>query len=81
MNPLMNFNKIIQQYRMIQNSPKEINKLLLNSGRISPEHYEAIKDMSPAQTGQYLLSNGILGNGQISQMSQMIPQIRQMLGM
>ena len=79
MNPLMNFNQIISQYNAIKNNPKEINKILLNSGRISNEQYEAIKDMNPAQTGQYLLNNGLLGQGQVNQLSQMIPQIQQAL--
>lgn len=80
MNPLMNFNQIISQYNAIKNNPKEINKILLNSGRISQGQYDAIKDMSPAQTGQYLLNNGILQQGQMGQLTQMVSQIQQMMG-
>lgn len=83
MNPFQAFNNanlIMQQFNMMRNNPKEINKLLLNSGKISQEQYEAIKDMDPAQTGQYLLNNGVINRSQIDQLAQVVPQIRQMIG-
>ena len=80
MNPLLMFNQIVGQYNAIKNNPKEINKMLLNSGRISQEQYEAIKDMDPSQTGQYLMSNGVINQMQVNQLAQFIPQIRQMIG-
>ena len=80
MNPFRTFNKIIQQYNAIKGNPQEIGKLLLNSGRINQDHYNAIKDMnSPSQIGNYLMTNGILGQQQVNQVSQMVPQIQQML--
>ena len=80
MNPFQAFNQVIQQYNAIKNNPQEIGKLLLNSGRINQDHYNAIKDMnSPSQIGNYLINNGILGQQQAQQFSQVVPQIQQMM--
>ena len=75
-----NFSKIVSQYNAIKNNPQEISKLLLNSGKISQDHYDAIKGMSsPSQIGSYLMNNGLLGQQQMQHLSQMVPQIQGMI--
>lgn len=65
-----------QQVASLQQNPGQIGKMLLDSGKISEEHYKAIKDMrSPSQIGNYLMQNGVLNQQQIDQLSAMMPRM------
>ncbi len=80
MNSMSRMMDIAKQAKSLQNNPSQIGKLLLDNGKISKDHYEVIKDMkSPSQIGNYLMNNGLLEQNQVSQMSQIVPQVQQMM--
>lgn len=81
MNNMSRFMDIANKAKQLQGNPSGIGKLLLDNGRINQDQYNAIKDMqSPSQIGNYLMNNGILGQQQVNQMSQIVPQVQQMIG-
>ena len=78
--PMQRVMQLAQQAQQVQADPSQIGKILLESGRINNDTYNAIKEMkSPSQIGNYLLNNGILGQQQMNQLSQMIPQAQQFM--
>ena len=80
MNLLQTFSEVASKYNAMRTNPGELQKLLLNSGKINQEQYNIIKNYSPSQTGQFLMSNGILQQGQMGQLTQMANQLKQFMG-
>lgn len=79
-NPMQRLMQVARQAKKMQSNPSMIGKFLLDQGRIDKTTYEAIKDMkSPSEIGNYLMNNGILGQQQVNEMSQAIPQVQQMM--
>lgn len=74
MNPLMNnMATIVNHFRRAQGNPGYVRDLLLQSGRINQEAFDAMSGMSASQMANYLMDNGQLDRT-ASRMAQSIPQ-------
>ena len=65
MNPLFGnrygIGDVVRLYRQAKQNPAILNDLLVQNGRVDQNQMQAMNGMNPAQMGQYMASNGIMG--------------------
>ena len=65
MNPLFGnrygIGDVLRLYKQAKQNPAMLNDLLVQNGRIDQSQVQAMNGMNPAQMGQYLSQNGIMG--------------------
>ena len=52
---------VIRLYRQAKQDPSMLGNLLYQNGRIDQNQLQAMNGMNPAQMGQYMANNGIMG--------------------
>lgn len=69
-------NNMMQMMQSFNNFKQNPAQMLLSSGKITRDQYQAMQGMTPSQMGQYLMDSGVIKNDQLNELQQMAQQFR-----